>query len=142
MYLTFSQSIEFFLAGNIYTSRGFGGYVQPSCDTPWLHLRFLGPTIVSAVLLTTFWSSACILHLMLLWNSIRTFFSTDELIILVIVLISLTLMTLLAEILLLRIDFIYDPDWPGACPDPTPGISIIGVGTSGSTDRGRIIWVA
>lgn len=131
------------IAGNIHTSRGFSGYVQPSCDAPWSHLRFLGPTVMSAISLTVLWSSACVLHLVLLWNSIKALSTSEELTILAVVLISLSLMTLLAAALLLRIDCIYDPDWPGVCPDQTPGISVIGVGTSVSTDRlGRVAWVA
>lgn len=97
-------------AGNIHTSRGFSGYVQPTCDPPWSHLRFLGPTVMSAVSLAVLWSSSCVLHFVLLWNSVKVLSSSEELTTLAIVLMSLSLITLLAAALLLRIDCIYDPD--------------------------------
>ncbi|XP_065210299.1 uncharacterized protein LOC135838548 [Planococcus citri] len=97
-------------AGSIHTSRGFGGYVQPSCDPPWSHLRFLGPTITSAFSLTLLWSFACILHCVLLRNSFKALFTSEDLTILAVVLMSLTLITLFAAALVLRIDCVYDPD--------------------------------
>lgn len=97
-------------AGSIHTSRGFSGYVQPNCDPPVSSFRFLGPSVTSALSLGMLWSLACALHIILLWNSIKAMFSYEQLTILAIVLMSLTILTLFAFLFVVRIDCVYDPD--------------------------------
>lgn len=53
-------------ASCIHTSRGFSGYRSPSCDYPWLHFRFLGPTIKAAAILSGLWTLVLLLHAALL----------------------------------------------------------------------------
>ncbi|XP_072160493.1 uncharacterized protein [Bemisia tabaci] len=97
-------------AASIHTSRGFSGYQQPSCDPPLSRFRFLGPSIQAAIPLTLLWLTACTLNVLLLLFAVRSFIHKPELTVLASVLLTFSLMTLIAVVLLLRIDIKYDPD--------------------------------
>ncbi|XP_075232290.1 uncharacterized protein LOC142330729 [Lycorma delicatula] len=94
-------------AVSIHTSRGFSGYSQPTCVP---QLRFLGPNIRVAIPLTFLWLSAIILHTVLIIVSVVSLITTPEATILASVLLFLALLSLLAVVLILRIDCLYDPD--------------------------------
>ncbi|XP_025418527.1 uncharacterized protein LOC112689173 [Sipha flava] len=97
-------------AGSIYMSHGFGGYRPQQCDPRLQPFRFLGPTVRSAVALTSLWLVACLLHACLLYVSARSLFRNGQIAVLAAILISLTLLTLLATAVLVHIDCKYDPD--------------------------------
>ncbi|XP_039299907.1 uncharacterized protein LOC111054463 [Nilaparvata lugens] len=99
-------------SSSIQTSRGFGGYRSSSCGEGSL-LRFLGPNFVLAVVLTLLWALACGLQFLLLVQALLTVkHSRDSHTSFLVAVIQLVLstLTLLAVLLVLRIDCIYDPD--------------------------------
>ncbi|XKL59128.1 hypothetical protein PGB90_000144 [Kerria lacca] len=102
-------------AACIHTSRGFGGYRQPSCASNSM-LRFLGPTLHTASVLTCFWIIAGCLNITLLirslWMIVQVFFYrvSETSYLLAIVQGSLTASILLSVILIARVDCTYDPD--------------------------------
>lgn len=121
-YKTIIISLLFVLAGSIHTTRGFGGYRTSTC-IPGSALRFLGPSVRIAVPLAVLWGLACSILTILLIQSSKTIASFEydydydgylndsrDLVILAIAELSLACVTLLAVVLLLRIDCKYDPD--------------------------------
>jgi len=169
----------FSTAASIHTSRGFGGYRPSSCapESPWFTLRFLGPSARIAGLLAALWGTACSLHAAVLFLAVRTLAvttseardpqsdhlttttsTTPNLAVLAAVHITLSALTLVVVITVLRVDCRYDPDWPtfqaathvGGGPNAAMGVSVVGVsggfGGGGSTtiasERGsRVAWV-
>lgn len=102
---------SYYTAGSIYKSRGFNGYRPQQCgDSRLQPFRFLGPTVRSAAALASLWLAACALHACLLYVSARSLFRSGQIAVLAAILISLTLLTLLATAALVRIDCKYDPD--------------------------------
>lgn len=121
----------FSTAASVHTSRGFGGYRPSSCapESPWSTLRFLGPSARIAGLLTALWVTACSLHGAVLIQAARTLAfttsgardphsdhltittsATPNLAVLAAVHITLSALTLLVVITVLRVDCRYDPD--------------------------------
>ncbi|XP_050538776.1 uncharacterized protein LOC126904096 [Daktulosphaira vitifoliae] len=96
--------------GSIYTSHGFSGFRSVQCDPRLQPFRFLGPTVRSAITLTSLWLAACLLHTMLLFVSAKSLFHSGQIAMLAAILMSLTLLTLIATAALVRIDCKYDPD--------------------------------
>lgn len=122
------------LAASIHTSRGFEGY-RPSTCMPGSSLRFLGPSVRIAVPLTILWGMACSFQAALVINVILTLLAkaqqpqkevillqddevattgtveyTGDLAILALIELGLALLTILAVVLVLRIDCKFDPD--------------------------------
>ncbi|XP_050432751.1 uncharacterized protein LOC126840831 [Adelges cooleyi] len=97
-------------AASIYTSHGFSGYRSVQCNPRLQPFRFLGPTVRSAATLTSLWLVACLLHAALLYVSARSLFRSGQIAVLAAILISLTVVTLMATAALVRIDCKYDPD--------------------------------
>lgn len=118
-------------AASIHTSRGFGGYRPSSCtpESPWFTLRFLGPSARIAGLLAALWGTACSLHAAVLFLAVRTLAVTSSeardpqsdhlttttsashnLAVLAAVHITLSALTLVVVITVLRVDCRYDPD--------------------------------
>jgi hypothetical protein len=122
----------FSTAASIHTSRGFGGYRPSTCapESPWSTLRFLGPSARVGGLLAALWGTACSLHAAVLIQAARTLAVTSStaanhqmdhlsaavtstspnLTVLAAVHLSLSTLTLLVVIALLRVDCRYDPD--------------------------------
>ena len=121
----------FSTAASIHTSRGFGGYRPPSCapESPWSILRFLGPSARIAGLLAALWGTACSLHAAVLIQAARTLAvttsgvrdrqmdhlttatsATSNLAVLAAVHLTLSALTLVVVITVLRVDCRYDPD--------------------------------
>lgn len=121
-------------AASIHTSRGFEGY-RPSTCMPGSSLRFLGPSVRIAVPLTILWGMACSFQAALIINVILTLLAkaqqpqkevillqddevattgtvelTGDLAILALIELGLALLTILAVVLVLRIDCKFDPD--------------------------------
>lgn len=101
-------------ASCIHTSRGFSGYRQTSCS-PDSILRFLGPTLHVATLLTFFWIVACCLDIALFIRSVLTIVHASESVsetsyFLALVQGGLCGAVLLTVIFIARIDCTYDPD--------------------------------
>ncbi|XP_024084479.1 uncharacterized protein LOC112127581 isoform X2 [Cimex lectularius] len=95
---------------SIHTSRGFSGYKEPNCNSK---LRFLGPRLSVAVPMTFLWFVACMLQVVLSGACLRelAFFpSNTQMSVLASLLLALSLLTLTAVFVLLRIDCHYDPD--------------------------------
>lgn len=91
-------------------SHGFNGYRPQQCDPRLQPFRFLGPTVRSAVALTSLWLVSCLLHACLLYVSARSLFRNGQIAVLAAILISLSTLTLLAAVALVHIDCKYDPD--------------------------------
>lgn len=166
-------------AASIHTSRGFGGYRPSSCtpESPWSTLRFLGPSARIAGLLAALWGTACLLHTAVLIQAARTLAvatsgardlqsehlttatsAAPNLAVLAAVHLTLSVLTLVVVITVLRVDCRYDPDWPtfqaathvGGGPNAGMGVSVVGVGgdfggggsTTLSSERvSRVAWV-
>ncbi|KAK9504625.1 hypothetical protein O3M35_010916 [Rhynocoris fuscipes] len=95
---------------SVHTSRGFGGYSEPSC-TP--SLRFLGPRLTVALPLTLLWTAACVLQAVIAILSLLQLIlgpRGSQLSVLAALLLALSAATLSAVLALLRIDCRYDPD--------------------------------
>lgn len=118
-------------AASIHTSRGFGGYRPSTCapESPWSTLRFLGPSARVGGLLAALWGTACSLHAAVLIQAARTLAVTSSaaanhqmdhlatvtstspnLTVLAAVHLSLSTLTLLVVLTVLRVDCRYDPD--------------------------------
>lgn len=131
---------------------------------PGSSFRFLGPSVRIAVPLAILWGTACSFLAALIVQSTRTLINTemndsyekedkvaDDITILASVELSLSFLTLVAVMLLLRIDCKYDPDWSGPPVDAHGtgvGVSVIGgIGgftlptTTGSERVSRVAWV-
>lgn len=165
-------------AASIHTSRGFGGYRPSSCapESAWSTLRFLGPSARIAGLLAALWGTACSLHAAVLIQAARTLAvttsgaakphlghlttatsATPNLVVLAAVHITLSALTLVVVLSVLRVDCRYDPDWPtfpaathaGGGPNAGIGVSVVGTGgdfgggtASLSSERvSRVAWV-
>lgn len=104
-------------AASIHTSRGFSGYQPSTCRTSSA-LRFLGPSLRVAAPLAVLWAVACSLHATLVFHAIRTLAGTSEaksdlsetVVVLAVTELTLTAITILAVLFILRIDCRYDPD--------------------------------
>ncbi|XP_023726041.1 uncharacterized protein LOC111874627 [Cryptotermes secundus] len=114
-------------AASIHTSRGFGGYRPSTCapESPWSTLRFLGPSARVGGLLAALWGTACSLHAAVLIQAARTLAvsssaaanhltsvtsTSPNLTVLAAVHLSLSTLTLLVVLAVLRVDCRYDPD--------------------------------
>ncbi|XP_065217574.1 uncharacterized protein LOC135843565 [Planococcus citri] len=105
-------------AACIHTSRGFGGYRQPSCSggggtNPLF--RFLGPTLHAASFLTCLWMVAGCFNLTLLTRSLYTIIhgadqASETSYLLAIVQGSLSMCVLVTAVFIARVDCTYDPD--------------------------------
>lgn len=128
---TYNDSSVSSTAASIHTSRGFGGYRPSSCapESPWSTLRFLGPSARIAGLLAALWVTACSLHAAVLIQAARTLAvttsgardphldhlttatsATSNLAVLAAVHITLSVLTLVVVLTVLRVDCRYDPD--------------------------------
>ncbi|KAK9874957.1 hypothetical protein WA026_005772 [Henosepilachna vigintioctopunctata] len=114
-------------AASIHTTRGFGGY-RTSAFSPGSILRILGPNVKLAIPLTFLWVTACSFMVLLIlqaakviscWNNNEECIvdsqyiereELSDLLTLASLELSLTIVTLTAIFLLLRIDCKYDPD--------------------------------
>ncbi|XP_075216521.1 uncharacterized protein LOC142321900 [Lycorma delicatula] len=101
-------------AASIHTSRGFGGYRASTCGEGSL-LRVLGPNLQIAAFLTLLWMAACCLQAALFIQSLITIKYSDTResqtsFLVALVQLVLSSLTLLAVILVLRVDCLHDPD--------------------------------
>ncbi|XP_054281112.1 uncharacterized protein LOC128998784 [Macrosteles quadrilineatus] len=97
-------------AMSIHTSRGFSGYTSPSCVPPLSLFRFLGPSVRVAVPLTLLWTSSVALHLVVFAFCLGSLFVSSQTTVIASVLMLISVLSLTAIALVLRIDCRYDPD--------------------------------